>query len=486
MKYLLLDRRFLNPQGMENVILKTAKVEKDRENGVLFTEEKPWEVRIDNGYPNVLYDEKEDIYRCYYTLFIKDNDSKGVSREERARRAYRPGSDRVTGLCYAESKDGIHWVKPNLGFYEWEGSKDNNIIFPFAHGTGVMIDKHENNPKKRYKMVTKVEPEGGISYMAVSFSEDGVHWEFPTPWPEYNPPADSHNLPYWNEKEGCYELVSRIWKDGIRITTKSRSKDFVHWSMPEEVLRGESFGRQVYAMPVFEWGNLHLGFASVIHEGDRMDENFDMVDCELTWEPEGGKFDWVVSGEAVIERGNGRYPSGEPDCSCIYASPPIVEKDGDLLVYYMGGNGQHTNYRESSLMRGRLKKDKFAFYEQKREGREAILSSCRVRITGSELRILSDVIDETKQDLLQVMIAKEWNEEAMEGFAFDDSHAEQLENGWTKITFDGDLSTLKDKQCSIRIKFNNRKLWAVDGDIVQEVHRLWEGASEEELAKPAM
>lgn len=84
MKYLLLDRRFLNPQGMENVVLRTAKLEKDKENGVLFTEEKPWEVRIDNGYPNVLYDEKEDIYRCYYTLFIKDDDSKGVSREERS------------------------------------------------------------------------------------------------------------------------------------------------------------------------------------------------------------------------------------------------------------------------------------------------------------------------------------------------------------------------------------------------------------------
>ena len=31
-------------------------------------------------------------------------------------------------LCYAESTDGIHWVKPNLGIYEWEGSKANNII----------------------------------------------------------------------------------------------------------------------------------------------------------------------------------------------------------------------------------------------------------------------------------------------------------------------------------------------------------------------
>lgn len=112
--------------------------------------------------------------------------------------------------------------------------------------------------------------------------------------------------------------------------------------------------------------------------------------------------------------------------------------------------------------------------------------SCRVRIKGNELKILSDITDATKDNVLQMMLAKEWNEEAIEGFAYGNSHLEKLEDGWTKITFDGDLNTLIGTQCCIRIKFSNRKLWAVDGDIVQEVHRLWEGASEEELTKPAI
>jgi hypothetical protein len=32
-------------------------------------------------------------------------------------------------LCYATSDDGVHWVKPALGLHEFNGSKDNNIIF---------------------------------------------------------------------------------------------------------------------------------------------------------------------------------------------------------------------------------------------------------------------------------------------------------------------------------------------------------------------
>ena len=48
-KYLMLDRRLLNPQAMENIQLIVEPPVKDEINNPLFTEEKPWEVRIDNG-----------------------------------------------------------------------------------------------------------------------------------------------------------------------------------------------------------------------------------------------------------------------------------------------------------------------------------------------------------------------------------------------------------------------------------------------------
>src|SRR5690606_33789897 len=60
----------------------------------------------------------------YYT-FIEDDDRF---------RVYYRGAHYDSGkishevTCYAESKDGIHWVKPNLGLVEFKGSKENNII----------------------------------------------------------------------------------------------------------------------------------------------------------------------------------------------------------------------------------------------------------------------------------------------------------------------------------------------------------------------
>ena len=136
-KYLMLDRRLLSPQAMENVRMEVSRPVKDAAHNPLFTQDQPWEVRIDNGYPNVLYDEEAGLYRCYYTLFIEDEDSRLADRRERSRRDYIPRPDRAPGLAYAQSQDGIHWEKPSLGRVQWNGSAQNNIIFAYAHGTGV-------------------------------------------------------------------------------------------------------------------------------------------------------------------------------------------------------------------------------------------------------------------------------------------------------------------------------------------------------------
>lgn len=60
--------------------------------------------------------------------------------------------------CYAESDDGVHWVKPNLGLVEWRGSRDNNICFlgagkwPIHDCASVMHDPEDPDQERRYKM----------------------------------------------------------------------------------------------------------------------------------------------------------------------------------------------------------------------------------------------------------------------------------------------------------------------------------------------
>ena len=77
--------------------------------------------------------------------------------------------DRVICLAYARSKDGVHWEKPSLGLVDWRGSRENNLLFQYAHGTGVMIDDREEDPGRRFKMVTKVDIPNHGAHMAVAF-----------------------------------------------------------------------------------------------------------------------------------------------------------------------------------------------------------------------------------------------------------------------------------------------------------------------------
>lgn len=471
-KYLLLDRRFLNPQGMENMRLVPTPPVKDNENNPLLVQDQPWEIRIDNGYPNVLYDKKTGIYHCYYTLFTDDLDTEGTSVEERMARDYRPRMDRVTSLAYARSEDGIHWEKPSLGLVDWRGSRENNLLFLYAHGTGVMIDDREKDPARRFKMVTKVDIPNHGAHMAVGYSPDGVHWSELLPWPDHNPTADSHNLPFWNEEEKCYMLLSRIWKDGVRITTICRSTDFLHWSEPEETLRGQGFESQIYSMPAFYYNHIYLGLASVIHEGDRLEKDFDCVDCELTWSADGEKFDFVASGEPVIPHGEGKYPDGEFDSHCIYASPPVQNPDGSFWVYYMGGNGKHTNFRESSLGRAHWEADKFASYAPKNAENACMLTTCTLELGEPYLEILAAPVDAGKPVTLEASVHSIWTDEPFRGFSMEDSILSE-KNGWYHIRWNGE--TLPGKGC-MRIKAVNLQIWAVQGDFVLSGHRLWEGA----------
>lgn len=486
-KHLMLDRRLLNPQAMENLRLETARPVKDQEHNPLLVQDRPWEVRIDNGYPNVLYDSAAGIYRCYYTLFIEDEDTQAYAQERAGEgskqdgtgqipRDYVPRPDRVPGLAYAESRDGVHWEKPCLNRVEWHGSSANNLIFAFAHGTGVMIDDRETDPGRRYKMVTKMDQPGREAYMAVSFSPDGINWGKPIPWPEHNPPADSHNLPFWDEREKCYMLLSRIWKDGIRITTLSKSADFIRWSRPEETLRGIGFENQIYAMPAFVWGDLYLGLASMIHEGDRTAADFDQVDLELTWAADPGRFDFVAAGQKLIPRGRGQYPDGEFDCGCIFASPPVTTPEGALWIYYMGGNGRHTNFRETSLARARWEPDKFAALRPRRADEDSVLATCRMRVEGGCLEVLADPVETGKEWKLEAEICPFWNVRPFDGFSYEESRTEQQENGWTAIRFGKGFESLAGQKASVKLRFRNLKLWALRGDVDQAEHRLWEGA----------
>ncbi|MEG0911105.1 MAG: hypothetical protein RSC58_06900 [Ruthenibacterium sp.] len=465
-KYLLLDKGILVGFNLTNAQIEVNPIQKDTENNPLFTEEffaadaKKWEVRYDNGYPNVIYDEIYHVYRCYYTLFTLDECSEQTPIERRGTDEYKPHG-RIASLCYAQSDDGIHFVKPNLGLVEFNGNKNNNILMRYAHGTGVFLDKEEQNPKKRYKLVTKVEYCAARHYMATAFSEDGIHFSNLMEWPEFNPAGDTHNFPMRDDKTGKFAVITRIWKDGVRICAKCESDNFINWSQPVEIMRGSGFEQQVYSMPVFRYENLYLGLASIYHEGDTDDANYDTVDVALAYSTKLEYFDRVTTQQYVIERDNAPYRQGTFDCGCIYAAAPI-EMDGKLWVYYMGGNGKHTGFRETSFARGYWEKDKFAGYVAKNSAKSAKLVTSHFCLYGDNLYILADI---AQGGSLSVALGTKQGK-IYEGFEAENCILEQQNDGYYQVRFQNKkLTDLPHTvPVSLHITFSNAKVYAVKGD----------------------
>lgn len=354
---------------------------------------RPYEPRIDNGYPNLIYDEREGLYRLYYTEFVVDPVSAATPLAERATSEYVPTRARRVATAYAESRDGVTWVKPNLGLVELGGSRDNNILLLHGHGTGVMLDERDPDPSRRFKMVTRIDHADGGHHLAVGFSADGVHFGDLVPWSEHRPLADTHNVVFWDEKCQRYTLLTRIWVDALRVQAISTSPDFIRWTRPEPCARGVDAWHQIYSFPVMPLEDLWVGFGSIYHDGDRRREGWDTVDLALMCARDARHWQFPMAYRPFLPRGEGNYPDADFDAGCLYAAAP-VQIEGRWWLYYFGGNGRHTGFRETSLARAEIDRDRLAGYvptaSGTMEGAEGVVASGPYRLHGDQLEILAD------------------------------------------------------------------------------------------------
>ena len=194
-------------------------VQKPQPQEVVLTADKPWEGNTSAYY--TLIDDTDGQggrkYRLYY---------RGSHWDEKAKKATHP---EVT--CYAESTDGIHFTKPELGLFEFNGSKANNIVWG-NDGTHCFTPFKDNNPKAqpdaRFKAVTAVK--GGLLPLK---SADGIHWTPMADKPVITKGAfDSQNLAFWDEHLGKYRGYHRMFRTVRDIMTET-SDDFLHWTEPE-------------------------------------------------------------------------------------------------------------------------------------------------------------------------------------------------------------------------------------------------------------
>jgi hypothetical protein len=376
---LLLDGRLV--QSIEGVRLRLGRFEKSTGNP-LFGADQPWEVRMDNLYPNVIFDPSTRQYGCWYSPFIVDPATTNTSPEKRRKLKYldvlnRAADKREMALCYATSTDGIHWKKPALGFSEYRGSTQNNIVLRLPakgpHGSGVFRDAHEMDPARRFKAFYSFNH--GLQWTG---SPDGMHWNPPVDCSGVQVPGDTHNCLLWAPTIGKYVAFTRTW-DRVRQVARTESADLKTWTPAEVALQGTDPQHQTYTIQVFQYAGVYLGLLMVL------DVQNDTVQCELAWSPDTRQWHRVCPGQALIH--NGR--PGSCDSGCVYASSPILWDDR-IELYYGGSNGQHGQWRDSFLCRGELLPDRWAGYEPTKTDSSGHVITRQLRFAGRELFVSAD------------------------------------------------------------------------------------------------
>lgn len=173
----------------------------------------------------VKYDGPADERFCIFTTVLKDGDT--------YRMYYRghPGSDwKKSVTCYAESRDGKTWTKPNLGLVDVNGSRQNNAILPTGEAFGPFLDQRPGVPREERFKANMNAPGGLMGYV----SGDGIHWRavkkdllLRRTLPNH---FDSQNVMFWSSAEQCYLCYARHALGGKRATARATSADFLSWS----------------------------------------------------------------------------------------------------------------------------------------------------------------------------------------------------------------------------------------------------------------
>jgi hypothetical protein len=131
------------------------------------------------------------------------------------------GNGPALGLEYAESRDGIHFTKPDLDIVPWKDVPKTNIIMPNAvcpeslkdyfFGTCVFIDTNPAcKPDERYKMIT------GDTPTWVFASPDGLHFRPLFDKPSFRA-ADTNNICMFDNRLGRYVAYMRGFSNGRAV-----------------------------------------------------------------------------------------------------------------------------------------------------------------------------------------------------------------------------------------------------------------------------
>ena len=264
--------------------------------------------------------------------------------------------------AYAESDDGIHWRKPDLGLVEYKGSKSNNLLLidPAPIGTinlKVLVDHEDPDPERRYKMVAQTwwleNDDRGFGTLCPLVSGDGYRWRIAA---DVHPvhgcfPKDEIIIPphHFEAGGGLYRWNGIFYSAGQgahhgarhysgREIALHRSADFDHWSETTSLAfvragQYESFrggeGEEAHeGVSVWNRGNVLLGLYGMWHGAP--DWPGRTLDLGLLVSNDGLKFREPVTEWVFLERG----ADGEWDQGGLLQGQGFENVGDKTYVYY--------------------------------------------------------------------------------------------------------------------------------------------------------
>jgi hypothetical protein len=340
--------------------------------------DRPWEGERAQAWGSVIQ-EPDGLWRMWYFAF---NTQRRFDRLD------------VGGYAYAESRDGVHWTKPDLDVVEFRGSKRNNLFYschpegknlvdeelarrglglPALDETGKQIgvinnldglsvvrDDDDPDPKRRYKLIANMQdhrmwapyypkryPNVDARQVALSkavfgqyidTSPDGIHWTrrprrlFPARGGDYMMVTRDHrNRRWW--------LNERAHDQGGRNASLRTSSDWKKWSQLEVVFGKGSdpeFNKTFQwhgGITPFNYGNLNIGLA----------ERWPLAGlggtCELVCQRPGGKWQRVFPNRPFLDVG----AEESFDRVLAYPSHNPPGRSGEKLMIHYTGAGTKTH-----------------------------------------------------------------------------------------------------------------------------------------------
>lgn len=425
----------------------------------------PWEGRI-TLYGNVMRDPDDpDLLRMWYTGYggmgIRQMGSEDTSKW--AHLGFDP-NNLLYMYCYATSRDGIFWDRPNLGLVEYEGSRDNNIVLLNASSGNVIYDERDPDPARRYKSLffesrekdgTSNEGDG----FSVGFSPDGLKWAKYDGNPVSKRSSDAHTLLGWDERHGQYVAYARPSLHEGNMTRRigrSVSDDFNRWTDPEDMLVPDDDdppGTEFYGMPVFTYEDHYIGLLYIYHTPpeERQISFFGKIDVQLADSRDGIHWNRTAGRATFMPNG----PPNSIDAGEIYmANTPLIVDD-ELWFYYSPSAAEHGRTgRSGPICLAKLRLDGFVSVDAGADG--GSLVTLPFECAGGDLEINASA----RGGHVSVAVL---DEEGFEhaGFArvcsalFDgDSVCQRMK--WKDAVFD----TLKGQRIRLKFYLQNASLYA--------------------------